>query len=134
MAGVIRGIAIIRRKDLDDRNEVGVLNPGADSAIEIVNYHVAGDHGRQLVHIAVIDDLEDLFLGPGGGVLGAEIVQDQQGDLSNFFKALLKAHLRAAIGKPQPVQQVGTVRNRVATLASIAALAIAAARWVFPQP
>ncbi len=66
-----------------------------------------GDDNREAVDIAVIEDLEQLLLGPGGGILGAEIVQDQQRCVADLFEAFFEGGFGALIGEAQPVQQVG---------------------------
>ncbi len=79
----------------------------AYAIVEIVKVEIGGDHERQLVCVAVIDDLKEFLGGPGGRVLGAQIVQHEQFDVSDFVKALIERCVGCRIRCPQPIQQIG---------------------------
>ncbi len=54
----------------------------------------------------MVDDLVELFLRPGGGVLSAQVIQHQQADVADLFEAGFKGGFGAVVGIPQPIQQV----------------------------
>jgi len=86
-------------------DQVGVLQARTDARFEVGQGLIAGDDGGQMVDVAVIDDLEELFLRPRCGVLRAKIVHDQQGDGADLGDALFKAGVGGvAVRETQPVQ------------------------------
>ena len=66
-----------------------------------------GDDGGQLGAVAVVEELVQLLLGPGGAALGSQVVQDQQGGALHVLEELVVGHLAVrAEGGAQVVQQV----------------------------
>lgn len=105
---IIGWIAVIRREDFDMRDQVGVLQAGTDAGFKVVQRLVAGNDRWKLVDVAVVDDLEELFLRPGGRVLGAEVVHDQKRNRADLGEAVFKAGIGGvAVGEAQPVEQIG---------------------------
>ncbi len=107
LAAVVGGAAEIGRQDLELGDEFGVAEPRADAPLDLVERQVGGHHQWQLVDVAMVDDLEEFFLRPGGGVLRAEVIQDQQRRLANFFEALLETFFGRAVGEAQRIEQIG---------------------------
>ena len=104
--GIRGGIAVIGRGDLHRSDQFAILQPRAHPPIELDQVEIGGDDGRELLDIAVIDDLVELLLRPGGGVLGTEVIQHQQADIPDLLETALKRGFRGIVGRPQPVQQV----------------------------
>ncbi len=107
MFGFVGAGAVIGRTDFEGGDQGDILKTRADAPIQVAGLQVSGNHQRQAVQVAVIQNLEEFFLRPGRGVLGAQIIQHQQAHVANFFKALLKGGARVAVGKAHPVQQIG---------------------------
>ena len=104
---VVGRVTEVRREDFHVRDQVGVLQAGTDAGFKVIEGLVAGDHGGQLVDVAVIDDLEEFFLRPRGGVLRAKIVHNQQWNGADLGETLLKAGVGgAAVRETQPVEQI----------------------------
>ena len=90
-------------------DQFGIRQPRADALVDLVQQQIAGHDRRQLVDVAVVDDLEELFLRPARGILGAKVVQHQQLRRADLVKALLEGRILAVVGGAQRVEQV---RNR----------------------
>ncbi len=99
-------LAVIRREDVHPVHPLGIREARTDPAFDLLQPQIGGDHRRQIVEIAVIQQLEEFFLRPGGGVLGAEIVQHQQRHLPDFVEAGREAVVGTFEGSPQPIEQV----------------------------
>ena len=63
--------------DVVDAGDCRVGQAGAQPLVDALQAEVGRDDGRQLGVVAVVEDLEQLLLRPGRGVLRAEVVQDQ---------------------------------------------------------
>ena len=61
-----------------DAPHPSILESCTQSFVQASDRFVGGDHRRQIRRIAVIHDLEELFLCPLGTALCSQIVQDQQ--------------------------------------------------------
>ncbi len=101
------GTAIVGRSHPDTGHQFRVLQAGTDARFDLVQRQVGGHHQRQAVDVTVVDDLEEFFLRPGGGILRAEIVQHQKLGSSDLFEALFEGGVIAVIGEAQGVEQVG---------------------------
>src|SRR5450759_4098018 len=112
MAGVAHRGAKIGSSNAHQGDQVGVFQTGANAPVDLVRLLVGGDYSCQVIDVAVVDDLEQLFLGPGGGVLGAQVIQHQQADVADFVESIFKGRIRTVVGKTQPVQKVGNGQEK----------------------
>ena len=88
-------------------DQVGILQARTDARFKIGQRLIAGDHGWQLVDVAVIDNLEQLFLRPLGCVLRAKVIHNQQRYAADLSDAVLEAGIGGiAVRETQPIQQV----------------------------
>ena len=56
----------------------------------------------------MVDDLEELLLGPGRRALGAQVVQDEHGRGAHLFEELVVVHIGGRlVGGAQVIEQVG---------------------------
>lgn len=99
MPGGIGWVAEIWGHNAQDSHQLWVFQARADAAFDLVQGQVGGHHQRQLVDVAIINDLEEFFLSPVGGVLRAEIVQHQQTCGSYFFHTVFKGNRWTLKGK-----------------------------------
>lgn len=63
--------------DMDVSRQTGIENPGEHALLDLLEILVRGDDGRQLLVIPVIEDLVELFPGPGSRILRAEVIEDE---------------------------------------------------------
>ena len=54
-----------------------VKDAGHDAIVDLALIDIRSDDSREPFHVAMIDDLVELFLGPRCGIFGAKIVKDQ---------------------------------------------------------
>ncbi len=88
--------------------EARIGHAGSYLLLHLLQQLAAGKQGGQPVVVAVIDYLEELLLGPGGGGMGPQVVQDEQGGLFHPFKGVVVAEFGlGAIRGTQVVQELG---------------------------
>jgi hypothetical protein len=106
VTGVVGRVAEIGRQDLDARHQLGILQPRADALFDLFQAEIGGDHRRQPVDVAIIDDLEELFLRPTGRILRAEIIQHQQAHVFDLLKAFFEGRFGISVGKTQRIEHI----------------------------
>ena len=87
-------------------HKLGIGQSRADAAFDLFERQIGCDQGRQAVDVAEVQDLEQLLPRPLGGVLGSEIIEDEQGCLADLFEALLKSHVFCVVGEAQRIEHV----------------------------
>ena len=78
MPAVIRRAAVIGGVDHHACDQLGVFEARANAPLDLLQQQVGGHYQGQAVDVAEVDDLEQLFLRPRGGVVRAKIVHHQQ--------------------------------------------------------
>ena len=83
----------------------------------------------------MVQQLEQLLLGPGRAALGAEVVQDQQRRLADRLEQLVVAMSLFGLNAARRwSSRSGTTEKMTGSPSARRWLAMAAARWVLPQP
>src|SRR5215211_8276202 len=109
---------VIRSVDVDVPCEVGIEQTGEDSLVDLVVALVGGHDRQQPLDVAVVDDLVELLPGPGGGVLGSQIVEHQQGGAANLVEAVVVGDAPCRVERgAQVVEEIGYDREVNAPLA-----------------
>ena len=94
--------------DVVDAGDRRVGQAHAQALVEAVDAEVGGDDRRQLGVVAVVEDLEELFLRPGRRVLRAEVVEDEHRRVAHLLEQHVVGHLAVrAVGGAQVVEEVG---------------------------
>ena len=129
VSGVVHRAPVIRSQDLHSFYHFGVQQPGAYTPFDLLHGKVGGDHQGELVDVPVVQNLEELLLRPAGGVLCAEIIQDQQRGPADRFEPLFKSGYSGFwYANRSEFSRSGTVMKRVGMPRLTLKLAMAAAR------
>ncbi len=101
-------LAIVGGVDGDVAHEAHIREARADALIHVREQPaVGGDDGGHAIVVAIVDDLEELLGGPGGGVLGAEVVEHEHARLAHLVEEFVVGHLAAGReGGAQVIEQV----------------------------
>ena len=100
--------AVIGGVQVADGRQGVVQQAGADAGFELVETDVGGEDGGEFGVVAVVDELVEFFLGPGGGALRAQVVQDEEGSFADLLESFVIGGVALGVeGGPQVVQQVG---------------------------
>src|SRR5947209_7309229 len=88
--------------------KVGVAQAGADAGVEAVEVYVGGDDRGQAVVVAIVEYLVELLDGPGSGLLGPEVIDDEEVDRAYLLEALVVGDVASGgVGGTQLVEQIG---------------------------
>lgn len=87
--GASRGNAAAVRRHGESVNgaQAGIHHAAGQARILLFDGAGKGDDGGQLGVIAVVEELIELFARPGGGALGAQVVEDEHGGGADFVEA-----------------------------------------------
>ena len=99
--------AIIAGQDSYETDHLWIFQPGADTAFNLVQGQVGGNHRWQTVDIAIVDNLKELFLSPRGGVVSSEVIQHEQPGFANLVEPLFEAGFGVVVAEAQGIEQVG---------------------------
>jgi hypothetical protein len=106
--GVHAAHTVIAGREEDVAAEVGVAEAGADAGVEAVDVGVGGDDGGEAVVVAVVENLVELFDGPGGRLLGSEVVNDEEVGGAYLLEALVIGDVGSGgVGSAELVEEVG---------------------------
>ena len=109
LASIDRAPPKVRSRNRQDCGHIGVHHARADAHIDLLQPVIGGNYSRQTGVIAMVEDLEELFLGPGGAALGAQIIKNEQGGVAHLVKPFVVR--RRAIGRKGSAQVVQQVRD-----------------------
>ena len=101
VANVSGRSAVIGRIDSHDCGQFRVFQARTDAAFDRFERQIGCYNQRKLINIAVIDDLEEFFLCPGGRILSSKVIQYQERSGSDSFKSIFKADLWIVVGEAQ---------------------------------
>ena len=99
--------AKVRRGDAALRDQFRVRQPRPDARLDLIQREIGGDDGRQLIDVAIVDDLEQFLLRPAGGILCAKVVQHQELGIADVVEAFFEGGVLAGVGEAQRIQQIG---------------------------
>src|ERR1035437_9107519 len=95
--------------DNKDLAEVGMGDAGTEPLIQLVDRGAHGDNGRQLMNKAVVQKLVELLFGPGSAGLNAQVIQNEQGGISDLLEKLVVREFAA--GSEGGAQMIEEIRN-----------------------
>src|SRR5581483_11377707 len=103
-----RAQTVVGRADLHRHHQRPVVQTRPDALVDLLGQPVRGDDGREPEVVAVVEQLEELLLGPGRWALLAEVVEDQHSGPLHPVEELVVAHF--ARGSERRLQVVEEVR------------------------
>lgn len=85
--------------------------------LDLAKVLIGRDDRRQLLVVAVVEDLVELLLRPRCGVFGAEIVENEQLGAPNGVEPLVISDAVAGVeGRPEVIEEVGNDRKEHALM------------------
>src|SRR6476469_9163158 len=90
MPSIIHGMAVIRRINSNNGNQLRVRDTRTDPCVDLIQTKVRRYNQWKFVNIPVIDDLKKFFLSPGCCILSPKIVQYEKRGIANFIEAFFE--------------------------------------------